>query len=309
MPLRTFIEEDLDEVALPTVQGLDEHESESSNLVVRNAVADVSITALSGLTAPVRWEDIQPYTTPDQLSEELLTLSLMPRSRWQTLLNLETIKVSYASPEIDRRRADDSLQQRNKPKEAPKAPEAAPFFLPTLPGVDQRYDFSRTEKSAEEKQNRRLDMGSANVETDFVRRLLKEDLDGDCESSRYTDEMNDELTTCDDRSNFLRISESSLALRHRPRIPFPRDATTTHRVPRRSVRSTAFASGFRSGTNFPLLLSEDSRRCAGGECRAEGGDAQGGGGAEDGDGEADGFDALRIGDARVSEIDSDSLRK
>ncbi len=32
------------------------------------------------------------YTTPDQL-EGLLTLSLMPRSRWQTLLNLETIRV------------------------------------------------------------------------------------------------------------------------------------------------------------------------------------------------------------------------
>lgn len=53
-----------------------------------------SLPALSELTAPVRWEDLQPYTTPDQLSEELLTLSLMPRSRWQTLLNLETIKVS-----------------------------------------------------------------------------------------------------------------------------------------------------------------------------------------------------------------------
>lgn len=46
------------------------------------------------MSAPSHWEDIQPYTTPDQLSDELLTLSLMPRSRWQTLLNLETIKVS-----------------------------------------------------------------------------------------------------------------------------------------------------------------------------------------------------------------------
>lgn len=52
--------------------------------------------SLEELKAPVRWEDIQPYTTPDQLSEELLTLSLMPRSRWQTLLNLETIKVRFA---------------------------------------------------------------------------------------------------------------------------------------------------------------------------------------------------------------------
>ena len=53
------------------------------------------MAALSELTAPTRWEDVEPYTTPDQLSTELLTLSLMPRSRWQTLLNLEIIKVIF----------------------------------------------------------------------------------------------------------------------------------------------------------------------------------------------------------------------
>ncbi|OTB08200.1 hypothetical protein M426DRAFT_317303 [Hypoxylon sp. CI-4A] len=49
----------------------------------------------------------------DQLSAEMTTLSLVPRSRWQTLLHLDLIK------------------QRNKPTEAPKAPEKAPFFLPS----------------------------------------------------------------------------------------------------------------------------------------------------------------------------------
>ncbi|BFZ63815.1 rRNA-processing protein utp21 [Saitoella coloradoensis] len=53
------------------------------------------------------------FESAEQLSEKMLTLSLVPRSRWQTLLNLETIKM------------------RNKPKEAPKVPEKAPFFLPT----------------------------------------------------------------------------------------------------------------------------------------------------------------------------------
>lgn len=60
-----------------------------------SVLTGVPALALSELRAPVRWEDVQPYTTPDQLSEDLLTLSLMPRSRWQTLLNLETIKVSW----------------------------------------------------------------------------------------------------------------------------------------------------------------------------------------------------------------------
>ena len=53
----------------------------------------------------------------NQLSQDMMTLSLVPKSRWQTLLHLDVIK------------------QRNKPKEPPKAPEKAPFFLPSLEGV------------------------------------------------------------------------------------------------------------------------------------------------------------------------------
>lgn len=33
------------------------------------------------------------YTTAEQLSEKLMTMSLVPRARWQTLLNLDLIKV------------------------------------------------------------------------------------------------------------------------------------------------------------------------------------------------------------------------
>jgi len=50
----------------------------------------------------------------DQVSSELLSLSLVPRSRWQNLLHLDLIR------------------QRNKPVEPPKKPEKAPFFLPSL---------------------------------------------------------------------------------------------------------------------------------------------------------------------------------
>ncbi|KAF2644666.1 Utp21-domain-containing protein [Massarina eburnea CBS 473.64] len=52
--------------------------------------------------------------TMDQLSEGITTLSLVPKARWQTLLHLDIIRA------------------RNKPKEAPKAPEKAPFFLPSV---------------------------------------------------------------------------------------------------------------------------------------------------------------------------------
>jgi len=59
-------------------------------------------------------EDETVVPIMDQLSEHITTLSLVPKSRWQTLLHLDVIRA------------------RNKPKEAPKPPEKAPFFLPSL---------------------------------------------------------------------------------------------------------------------------------------------------------------------------------
>ncbi|AMD19947.1 HCL204Cp [Eremothecium sinecaudum] len=51
------------------------------------------------------------YTSLDQISDDLITLSLGPRSKMNTLIKLDVIK------------------QRSKPKEAPKKPEKLPFFL------------------------------------------------------------------------------------------------------------------------------------------------------------------------------------
>jgi U3 small nucleolar RNA-associated protein 21 len=59
-------------------------------------------------------EDETTVPIMDQLSNGITTLSLVPKSRWQTLLHLDIIRA------------------RNKPKEAPKAPEKAPFFLPSV---------------------------------------------------------------------------------------------------------------------------------------------------------------------------------
>ena len=50
----------------------------------------------------------------DLLSSELLSLSLVPRNKWQTLLHLEAIRA------------------RNKPIEPPKKPNKVPFFLPSV---------------------------------------------------------------------------------------------------------------------------------------------------------------------------------
>ncbi|PWY96807.1 Utp21-domain-containing protein [Aspergillus sclerotioniger CBS 115572] len=56
-----------------------------------------------------------PLPSVEQLSGDMVTLSVVPKSKWQTLLQLNLIK------------------ERNKPKTPPKAPQKAPFFLPASP--------------------------------------------------------------------------------------------------------------------------------------------------------------------------------
>ncbi|XP_012271441.1 WD repeat-containing protein 36 [Orussus abietinus] len=69
-------------------------------------------------------ETTDEYSSPDQLHETLITLSLLPNSRWQNLLNIDIVK------------------KRNKPREPLKVPETAPFFLPTIPALDIKFDLS-----------------------------------------------------------------------------------------------------------------------------------------------------------------------
>ncbi|KAF7363589.1 WD-REPEATS-REGION domain-containing protein [Mycena sanguinolenta] len=132
---QSVADDDVKEVKLPSMQGTAE---------------DQALDALSALTVQDTPED--PFSTPPQLDGDLITLTLLPRSRWQTLLNLEVI------------------QQRNKPKEPPKAPEQAPFFIPTLPGVEPR--FAPKEKTAEtKKDSRRLQKAAEGTWSVFVEKL------------------------------------------------------------------------------------------------------------------------------------------
>ena len=98
--------------------------------------------------------------TIDQLSLDMLTLSLVPKSRWQNLLHLDTIR------------------QRNKPKELPKAPEKAPFFLPSLDGAkapaptntEEQTQTTAAERSRITKMNR---TGAANAFTATLQASLQ----------------------------------------------------------------------------------------------------------------------------------------
>lgn len=46
---------------------------------------------------PSAADNTASYKSPDQLSDELVTLSLLPQSRWRHLTSLELIKVSELS--------------------------------------------------------------------------------------------------------------------------------------------------------------------------------------------------------------------
>ncbi|KAI2664237.1 WD repeat-containing protein 36 [Labeo rohita] len=70
--------------------------------------------------------EMAEYISPAQLDEHLVTLSLLPDSRWKNLLHLDIIK------------------KKNKPKEPPKLPKAAPFFIPTIPGLVPQFALPST---------------------------------------------------------------------------------------------------------------------------------------------------------------------
>ncbi len=100
----------------------------------------------------------------NDIIEEMISLSSLPKSRWQTLLNIETIK------------------KRNKPKEAPKAPEKAPFFLPTLPGATPTFTKN---DSLVENNSKVVHMGEMDVVTEFIRVLRKCAYEQDCKSNVF----------------------------------------------------------------------------------------------------------------------------
>ncbi|KAL7320299.1 rRNA-processing protein utp21, variant 2 [Mucor circinelloides] len=99
-------------------------------------------------------EQVVQEKTVDQLTDKMITLSMEPRSKWQNLLHLDTIKM------------------RNKPKEAPKLPEKAPFFLPTLPGAKGQFNLETTiTKNEENPDSKRINFSQLDTDTEYAKLL------------------------------------------------------------------------------------------------------------------------------------------
>lgn len=148
VPTRHISENEIAEISGPTASGEDGHG------LIDGAFEDEEEDA----------EDATPSLSLEQLSADMLTLSLVPKSRWQTLLHLDLIK------------------QRNKPKEAPKLPEKAPFFLPAL---DKPLPSSVTEEKAGDsiaERSRIMKMDRVAYEGAFTVALRSGSESGDCMS-------------------------------------------------------------------------------------------------------------------------------
>ena len=104
-------------------------------------------------------ESESEFASPDQISDDLITLANLPGSRWLNLLQLDVIKA------------------KNKPKAPPKKPKAAPFFLPTIPGLETKFDLSGI-TSEEKEDSTNLNLGFTNL-TEFGTELSKADSDED----------------------------------------------------------------------------------------------------------------------------------
>uniref|UniRef100_M3XKA9 WD repeat domain 36 n=1 Tax=Latimeria chalumnae TaxID=7897 RepID=M3XKA9_LATCH len=96
-------------------------------------------------------DEMIEYDSPEQLGEQLVTLSLLPESRWKNLINLDVIK------------------KRNKPKEPPKVPKSAPFFIPTVPGLVPQFAVPGEQANTE--QSKVLNLGVLAQKSNFYMQL------------------------------------------------------------------------------------------------------------------------------------------
>ncbi|KAF5748637.1 Transducin family protein / WD-40 repeat family protein [Tripterygium wilfordii] len=117
---------------LPSISSMEGSHVEDSNKPVVHQLQSVDAS-----TSPICNQQI-----PD-----LVTLSLLPKSQWQSLINLDLIKV------------------RNKPVEPPKKPDKAPFFLPSVPTLTGEILFKPSE-SATEKKDTKGDEGESKWKMD-----------------------------------------------------------------------------------------------------------------------------------------------
>ncbi|XP_042014829.1 U3 small nucleolar RNA-associated protein 21 homolog [Salvia splendens] len=93
--------------------------------------------------------DVPLSTIEHEQIPDLVTLSMLPKSQWQSLINLDIIKA------------------RNKPIEPPKKPEKAPFFLPSILSLSGEIVFKPRESAEGDKDSKAGETENIRIKADI----------------------------------------------------------------------------------------------------------------------------------------------
>lgn len=187
VPTRQISEKEIGQASVPTVSG------EGNQGLLQSAFEEEEQEADDGVVAP----------PADQHSSGMMTLSLVPKSRWQTLLHLDLIK------------------ERNKPTEPPKAPEKAPFFLASRVKAASKDQQNITSGADDDAKSRISKLDRARLEVAFSSKLRSAAASKNCEPSLllalrgFTEARANTMS----RRRLHRTSQVTLALERRPRDP------------------------------------------------------------------------------------------
>jgi U3 small nucleolar RNA-associated protein 21 len=105
---------------------------------------------------------------------DLLMLSDQPRTKWHNLLNIETIK------------------KRNRPVKPPTAPEKAPFFLPTIAGLEPKFKPNGNDKGDDKGEDDAYiaDIGAESSSKIFKMGMFDADTGLNCQIKAFADMKN-----------------------------------------------------------------------------------------------------------------------
>ncbi|ODH50486.1 hypothetical protein GX48_03447 [Paracoccidioides brasiliensis] len=119
----------------------------------------------------------------EQLSRDMVTLSVVPKSRWQTLLHLDVIK------------------ERNKPKDPPKIPQKAPFFLPSTL-ANENADSTSSLLPATQEDSHKPKKPTAAERSRIAKLQLQHTTDTNGASTSTISQFTTLLHTCSETANY-----------------------------------------------------------------------------------------------------------
>ena len=257
-------DDEIAEVALPSMQGTAEEEGRCFSLCLMSigwfATRVAALQALSDLTAEDAPVDV--FSTPPQLDGELITLTLLPRSRWQTLLNIEVIQVLFSNyPHSSKSNVHTLTATQQTQRTTQSSWESSILFAYSTWCRDTLCASTEGKRKGEEEHAK-----------------IRQDVCGDGEyilpktrGGRRTRRLYVKIRAlahltyaCSfPRRNFLQLRQNSIPSRDRLRAEISRIRGQSQTVPQCPNTTSSLASRLRSSGNVSKCVFEDACWCYG----------------------------------------------